>query len=107
MEIKILKGKNQKGLSVTVPLHSDDDVFCQTNNHKVYMHLIVWEYDNKDDYDCRLMIGDADDFYVEKNYDIKKEEENKIREIINWMKDHEYASITAFEAHNEKYFAKI
>lgn len=83
-------------LAVRIPLFEskfnkthDNCLFCG----QPFMYLVVWRT-KPNDVTCSLGIGDNDDFdyYIT----LKNQTPEQVHEIINWLKDHEYAEIRSF-----------
>lgn len=84
---------NNKYLYVRVQLFEEKSLSNTYFCGQPYMYLVVWQENTNSS--ARFGIGDMDDYDYEK--DLENPSYELLHEIINWMKDHEYASVVGFE----------
>ena len=93
---KYTQNEKERTLHIWIPLFEekldDQHFFCE----QPHMYLIVWDkWDSKKKCNnlwAKLVIGDMDDFDYTCEFEHPTPE--LIHEVINWMLDHEYATIS-------------
>lgn len=96
---KYTRNEKERTLHIWIPLFEekldDQHFFCE----QPHMYLIVWDkWDSKEKCNklwAKLGIGDMDDFDYTCEFEHPTPE--LIHEVINWMLDHEYATIYDME----------